>query len=224
MSNMKLKSSTLQFLKDLAVNNNRQWFAENKPAYNEAKADYEQFIGEIILMLNDQLDLNNINPKDCIYRIFKDVRFSKDGTPYKAEFGATISDKGKKGTNAAVHLYLTSDGNTRVDLGTCNLQPTELASIREQIDLNPTELTKFLNSKKFQNTFGNELIGDKVKTAPRGYSSDNENIELLRYKNYNIRSAINKQDLLNGQFGNKLSKIVADGTDFLNFINKSINN
>ena len=222
MSSIRLKTSTLAFLNDLAENNNKEWFQANKEQYNRAKDDFEEFVLKIISLFNEKLELSDVNPKECIYRIFKDVRFSKDGTLYKTEFGATIAKNGKKTNKAALHLYIKHDGEVFIDTGTCHVEPKDLANIRAAIDYDSSGLDHFLNSEDYKSLFDGELIGSRVKSAPRGYSQDHKSIELLRYKNFSIRAKFNTGDITSEGFEQKITKVVEAAEPFRDYLNQAI--
>lgn len=223
MSSLKLQPETLAFLADLDENNTREWFQANKERYQKAKDDFEQFISALITLLNDMLQLRGVDAKKCIYRIFKDVRFSKDGTLYKTEFGATIAAEGKKTQKTALHLYVKHDGKVYIDTGTCHLEPKDLARIRAAIDYDSSDFDNFLKSLEYEHLFGGELIGERVKSAPRGYALDHKSIELLRFKNFSVRSRLTSEELLEGGFEEKVMKIVKAAEPMRKYLNDALN-
>ena len=220
----KLKKETIQFLKDLENNNNREWFDQNRERYKEAKADFQEFVQSLINQLGVYWNLEGLEAKDCIYRIFKDVRFSKDKTPYKAEFGATIASKGKKSNEAGVHLYIKPNEHSFIDFGTCHLEPDDLRKIRQEIDYDPAPLKKFMDGSSFKETFKEELRGDQLKTAPKGYEKDHPDIALLRYKNFSVRSELPTSSLIEDNFDEKFEKVFKEGRPFIDFLNSAILN
>ena len=222
MSDLALQTGTIGFLQKLAANNNREWFQANKELYNMAKADFENFVSQLIQAFDHELGLKNVQAKSCIYRIYKDVRFSKDGTLYKNEFGATIAADGKKTTKAALHLYIKHDQQVFVDIGTCHMSPKDLAHVRSAIDYDASDLEAFLESIDFKETFAGKLIGDQLKSAPRGYSVDHKNIELLRYKNFSIRSVMKFEDLTSSEAEQQIRNIVKAAAPFRNYLNKAL--
>lgn len=223
MSDLKLNPDTLAFLGDLDQNNNKEWFQANKERYQKAKDDFESFVSSLIILLDDELQLGGVAAKNCIYRIFKDVRFSKDGTLYKTEFGATIAEEGKKTNKAALHLYVKHNGQVFIDTGTCHVEPRDLANIRAAIDYDSSDLDIFLKSREYEHFFGGEMIGDRVKSAPRGYTADNESIELLRYKNFSVRATLKSEELIADGFDEKVLKIVKAADPLRNYLNKALN-
>ena len=223
MNNLKLSPDTLAFLSDLDQNNNKEWFQANKARYQKAKDDFEHFVSGLITLLNNELQLGGVEPKNCIYRIFKDVRFSKDGTLYKTEFGATIAEEGKKTNKAALHLYVKHDGQVFIDTGTCHIGPKDLAKIRSAIDYDSSDFNDFLKSPGYYDLFGGELMGDRVKSAPRGYTTENKSIELLRYKNFSVRAKVKSEELLADGFDKKVLKIVKAAEPLRNYLNNALN-
>jgi len=172
-----LDSKTLKFLKDLSKNNNREWFHDNKKRYEIGLADAKTFQADFTERFKSVDDIEDTK----LYRIYRDVRFSKDKTPYNPSFRMSW-------TRRKPHLrggYFLAMGHDEVFIGGGFWQPNkeDLAHIRSQIAAEPQELRKILKSKKFKAMWG-ELKGDQLKTAPRGYEKDHPAVDLLRYKQY----------------------------------------
>ena len=176
-----LTQHTLQFLNNIAENNNREWFHANKKDYELVKIEFESFCSEILTGLSKfQEDLHNTTAKSCILRINRDIRFSLDKSPYKQYLGAGFGPGGK--SSGKVDFYLQIQPNESF-LGGGMWSPTsiQLANFRQEIDYNPSNLKKIIEKEDFVKYF-NEIHGEKVKNAPKGYSTDHPNIDLLRYK------------------------------------------
>ncbi len=217
-----IQKETLSFLGDLEKHNNREWFDKNRDRYQRAKKDFENFVQQLIDLLQGEWNLGPLDAKDCIYRIFKDVRFSKDKTPYKAEFGATIASGGKKSNEAGVHLYIKPNGQSFIDFGTCHLEPNDLKKIRQEIDYNPAPLKKFIESKTFFDFFNGQIKGEQLKTSPKGYDTDHPEIDLLRYKNFSLRSDFPTSKITTAKFKRLFKETFMAGKPFIDFFNSAI--
>jgi uncharacterized protein (TIGR02453 family) len=184
------------FLADLAENNNKEWFSANRNRYDEAKkmmiAFTEVLINEIRTF---DKDLPLIDPKSCIFRIFRDVRFSNDKSPYKTNFGSYIAPGGKKSEYAGYYFHIEPN-NCFVGGGCYMPQSENLKSIRDAIVETPEEYLEIIHSKEFKSTFG-EVWGDKVKTYPRGYDKNWKYIDLIRNKSYTAIAQLDSKNLDN---------------------------
>src|SRR4026207_2423805 len=146
-----LQSSTLKFLKDLKKNNNKPWFDANRERYEEAKADFANFIQQVIdVHSKKDKTLASLKAKDCMFRINRDVRFSKDKSPYKTNFGASINKGGKKAFGSAGYYFHLEPGGSFTGGGLYGPAPEELKKTRQEIDYNFTDFKKIIHSKKFR--------------------------------------------------------------------------
>lgn len=174
----------LHFLHQLAANNNRDWMTANKSFYLEAKEAFVDLIQELIqkIAVFDPT-VTDLQPKDCIFRINRDVRFSKNKAPYKINFGAAIAPGGKKSVVPGYYFQIQPD-NQSFTAGGAYMPPSNyLKSIRQEIDYNAESFASILNEPSFKRFFP-RLEGERLKTAPRGYSEDNPAIEWLRQKSF----------------------------------------
>ena len=211
----------LNFLAGLKKNNNREWFEANKKDYQKALKEFESIIAQLIKELAefDQL-IGTLKPKDCIFRIYRDVRFSKDKSPYKPNFGAAISRGGRKSNHALYYLHL-EDNNSFI-AGGIYMPPNDvLNKVRQEIDYNAMEFKKIISSSDFKKFFG-ELQGDKLKKAPKGYQPDDENIELLKFKSYLAVNNVSNQDVLKPNFIKYCLEVYEAMTPMNDFINRAI--
>lgn len=181
-----ISKNTLQFLKDLKNNNNRDWFLENKPRYETAKTEFEGFIDALIAEISKyDNSIGHHTGKECVFRIYRDVRFSKDKSPYKTHLGAHITSAAKKSeihTRAGYYIHI-GPGESMLAGGAYLPQGPWIKAIREEIAYNAADLKKIINGKKFKEYFG-EIEGEKLKKAPKGYEPDHPEIELLKYKSF----------------------------------------
>ncbi len=176
---------SLAFLKRLKNNNNREWFDSHKNDFIEAKLEFEEFVQKLIqsIVKFDKEVSPDLLAKDCVFRIYKDVRFSKDKTPYKTNFGASINPGGKKSLKAGYYFHLQPD-NIFIAGGNYMPMPDQLQAIRQEIDYNGDKLEKILKSKNYSAYFNGLDEEDKLKTVPKGYDKEHKQIELLKLKSF----------------------------------------
>jgi uncharacterized protein (TIGR02453 family) len=187
MTMTSISTTSFKFLKELTANNNRDWFQANKDRYQVAQTEAKAFLEEVEKALNkfDQIE------KKKLFRIYRDVRFSKDKTPYNTALRMSL---GRDGHYRRGGYYIQiGPGVTKVGGGFYNPNPADLKRIRDNIALDATPLRKILKSKAFKSNFG-ELLGEQLKTSPKGYDKEHPDIDLLRYKSmYVFRSFTDKE-------------------------------
>jgi uncharacterized protein (TIGR02453 family) len=171
----------LTFLNSLQKNNNRPWFEQNRPGYENARALWEGFVDELILGLGAIENMKGVTAKDCVMRIYRDVRFSKDKSPYKTGMGASIGPGGKKAYHFQYYLHLEPHDRSMVAGGMYDPETAQLNKFRAAISRDARKFKSIVGEKSFKHYYG-ELGGDKLKTAPQGYDREHPEIELLRLK------------------------------------------
>jgi len=176
-------SFVLSFLSDLKTNNNREWFEKNKDRYIQANNYFLDLVQNVIQEIGkfDQ-DIAYLDPKKCAYRIYRDVRFSRDKTPYKTHFGAEMAPGGRRSGLAGYYFHI-QPGESLVAGGVWHPSAENLTKIRQEIDYNSKDLKKIIEGRSFKEKFG-EIKGDKLKRAPKGYDPDHVDIELLTFKDF----------------------------------------
>jgi uncharacterized protein (TIGR02453 family) len=181
-----LQSSTLKFLKDLNKNNNKPWFDAHRNQYEEAKENFESFV-QVIIDKHGAKDesIKESVAKKCMFRINRDVRFSKDKSPYKNNFGASISRGGKKSVFAGYYFHL-QPGNSFVGGGIWMPMPDEIKKIRQEIDYCFDEFKKIVGSKKFKSVYNDLHTGDDVSLSkvPQGFEKDHPGAAYLKLKSW----------------------------------------
>lgn len=179
-----ISADTFKFLKDLAKNNNKEWFTANKKRYEEAKGDFEAFVTDLIKQIA-KFDpaIGNLEAKKCIFRIYKDIRFSKDKTPYKINMGANFSASPSKIHDMAGYYIHVEPGKSFLAGGAYMPQTPWINNIRQEIDYNTKEFKKIITASSFTKNF-KELQGEKLKTAPKGFPKDHPELGLLQYKSF----------------------------------------
>ncbi len=192
-----IEKSTFDFLKKLKRNNNREWFQENKNLYLEAQSNVHAWIDQLLHEMNKHDRLQTASAKESLYRIYNDVRFSKDKTPYSPRFAGYL--KREKPALRGGYYYWIKPGESRVGCGFTYPSPDDLKRIREDIDENFEDWRKILSGKKLKSTFG-QMQGETVKTAPRGFAKDHTAIELLRHKQFWFERSFTDKEVLSADF------------------------
>ena len=181
-----LQKETLKFLKDLKKNNNKPWFEEHRKAYEAAKSDFEK-LTVAVLKTTATFDatIANLQPKDCLFRINRDVRFAKDKSPYKTNFGMGISKGGKKAVSAGYYLHC-EPGEAFVGGGMWMPMPPELKKLRQEIDYHWDEFSQIISGKKFKTAYGDLVKTDEYSLSrpPKGYEESNPAIEYVKLKSF----------------------------------------
>jgi uncharacterized protein (TIGR02453 family) len=186
--------STLEFLKALKRNNNRTWFQDHRTDFDEANRAFEDFVGALIDELRPTEGFRGLTPKECIFRIYRDIRFSKDKTPYKTHMGAYIAEGGRKGMGIGYYIHV-SPGDSILAGGMHEPDPKRLDKFRKAIARDAAPFKKIIGARPFRDYFG-EVEGERLETAPRGYPQDHPEIDLLRMKQITVSRQIPDRDLL----------------------------
>jgi len=206
------------FLNGLKGHNNKAWFEEHRAAYEIAKGNFEAFVDQLIGEYGKTEDLGGITAKDCVMRIYRDTRFSKDKSPYKTNMGATIAPGGKKSTSLGYHLHMQPNNETLIAGGLYMPTPEQLASFRTAIDRDAAPFKAIINDKEFKKYFG-VLEGEKVKTVPQGYGRDHPEIELLRFKQVVVAHRLSDEMVLSPKFSTHAIKTFTAMKPFLDYLN-----
>ena len=175
--------STIDFLRKLARNNNREWFQANKKLFDAAQNNMTAFAGYLIGEIGKfDTGVANLDPKACVFRIYRDVRFSKDKSPYKTNLGMYLAPGGRKSMQPGYYFHV-QPGQSFIAGGKHMPDGGELLKIRTAIANNTGEFLKILGKKSYRDTFG-DLRGDKLKTAPKGFDPEHKAIEYLKLKEF----------------------------------------
>jgi uncharacterized protein (TIGR02453 family) len=188
---------SLEFLKDLAQNNNREWFLANKERYERARENVVDFTGKLLSVLHkvDPGIDEALDAKKCVMRIYRDIRFSKNKTPYKNNFGVSLPSLGLKSGGVEYYLHIMP-GAAFIGGGYWMPEATHLKAIRQEIDYNANDLRQIIDDKGFIKLFGDFRKQEQLKSVPREYSADNENIDLLKLKSFVAWHQIADADLV----------------------------
>jgi uncharacterized protein (TIGR02453 family) len=188
-----LQKSTIHFLSSLHKNNNKEWFEKNRKAYEGAKADFLELTQNLIKgIAKFDASIGHLEPKKCVFRINRDVRFSKNKAPYKNNMGASMNKGGKKIMKAGYYFHVEPSGESFVAGGIYMPENADLQKLRQEIDYNFTDFKKIVNSTSFLKQFKtlSDTEGMKLSRPPKGYETDNPAIEYLKYKSFIATSPI----------------------------------
>ena len=221
MSNELDLKPVFDFLNGLQKNNNRIWFEKNRSDYENAKATFESFVDELIVGFGKIEDLKGVTAKDCIMRIYRDVRFSKDKSPYRTNMGAMIASGGKKSARLGYYLHLAPHNESMMAGGLYQAETGQLNKFRSAIDRNAQPFKAIINDKKFRQYFGT-LDGEKLKTAPQGYDRDHPEIELLRLKQIVAIHHVSDEKVFSPRFSAHVLDTFTVMKPFLDYLNSVI--
>jgi uncharacterized protein (TIGR02453 family) len=217
-----IKKETLQFLKNLRANNDREWFNINKDKFISASENFIEFVNELIAEVSKfDRTVSGLDAKNCVFRIYRDTRFSKDKSPYKTYFGATLMGKGKGCGVAGYYLHL-EPGNTFLAGGVHMTEPSKLKAIREEISENGKAFLKIINDKKFKDNF--VIEGEKLVKVPQGFDKEDPMGEYLKYKELMIHHAVADREAVSEGFMKYCARIFAAMVPFNAFVNKLVMN
>ena len=216
MNNVDLKP-VFDFLSGLKEHNDKSWFEEHRADYELARERFESFVDQLIFSYGSVEDLGGITAKDCVMRIYRDTRFSKDKSPYKTNMGATIAPGGKKSTRLGYHLHLQPGNQSLIAGGLYMPSPEQLAKFRKAIDQDAAPFQAILEDNEFNKYFGS-VEGEKVKTAPQGYSGAHPEIELLRFKQVVAVHHESDEAVLSSTFAEHTIKVFKAMKPFLDYL------
>ncbi|WP_407428561.1 DUF2461 domain-containing protein [Arcticibacter sp.] len=193
---MKIEQSTFAFLNSLSENNNREWFQQHKDDYEAARENVLAFTQELIKGIGsfDPTIPSALDAKACVMRIYRDVRFSLNKLPYKTNFGIGISAAGKNFPGPGYYIHIEPNVSF-VGGGTWHPAADELRNIRQEIDYNFSQWLSILENKDFKTEFGGLDTEDRLKTSPKGYSSDHPGIEYLKLKSFVVSKQLSNKQL-----------------------------
>jgi len=212
----------LQFLGKLKENNTREWFAENKKEYDNANKALLTMLGELIPVIQ-RIDptIGVLAPKDCVFRIYRDTRFSPDKTPYKTNMGAYFARGGRKSVFAGYYMHL-EPGSSMLAGGIWMPEPETLKKIRQEIYYNSPEFKGLLESKSFKDNFGVLSEEGKLKNPPRDFPADFPDIDLLKHKNYTMFHSLDDDTVCSESFLEKFTQIFTAMKPVNDFLNRAI--
>ena len=202
----KIEASTLNFLKKLSKNNNREWFTENKDQYITAQQNVLNVVETLIEKIGEfDEEILKIDPKKSLFRIYRDVRFSKDKSPYKTNFGAGLGmGKGNKISGYYLHV---EPGKSFLAGGVYQPETSVLKEIRKEISMNAKEFLEILERDDFRNNFRGLSVEGKLKRVPNGFEKDDPMAEFLKLKNFIVVHPISDDALMGENVTKNIAKI-----------------
>ena len=216
-----IEKSTLDFLKKLKKNNDRTWFNDHKDEYVDALANFTDLVAILLHNISGfDESLIGVQPKECLFRIYRDVRFSKDKSPYKTWLSASMKGGGKNEIFPGYYIHL-EPGNTYLGGGIWHPPKETLQNIREYFVDHHTEFEKIVFGKTYKNHFG-EMGGEQLKTAPKGYPKDHPQIRWLRYKDFLAGCSKNDVDMTSEKIIPGFTEDYKAMFPFINFLRKAI--
>lgn len=220
-----LQSGTLKFLKGLSRNNHKEWLDAHRMDYEMAKSDFHQLVEQVLRSLEKKdPSLASLQPKDCIFRINRDVRFSKNKSPYKTNMGASIRAGGKKSLLAGYYIHIEPGGKSFVGGGLYMPDPATLHQVRQEIDYNWEEFSRLLRAPGFKKSYGSLEKGEGMVLSrePKGYEKDNPAIEFLKMKSFVATLPLTDQQLVEKNLLRELLQALNHLQPLLQFLNRAI--
>ena len=218
---VQISENTLQFLSNLALNNNKDWFTENKAVYTNAQQNMISFIENLITEMGKFDDeILKIDPKKTLFRIYRDVRFSKDKSPYKTNMGASLG-MGKGSQKAGYYLHV-EPGKSFLAAGIYMPDSAALKTIRKEISLYSDDFLKVINDKNFKSLFKELDQEDQLKKIPQGFENEDPMAEFLKLKNYIVVYSLKDEDLMKKEAAKKFTEIFKAAKPLNDFLNRAL--
>jgi uncharacterized protein (TIGR02453 family) len=212
----------LHFLSELKENNNKEWFDQNRERYQESRKKMlflTELINQEVLKFDPEIGIQD--PKDCVFRIFRDVRFSNDKTPYKTNMGSFMAPGGRKSIRAGYYIHL-EPGGSFVGGGSYHPEANVLKAMRTEIFDRPEDFKDLVYKKSFQKVYP-EMYDDKLKTAPKGFPADFAEIDLLKYKSYAFTSRIPDEIVVSDNYVSIVVSSLKELSPVNRFLNDALN-
>jgi uncharacterized protein (TIGR02453 family) len=207
----------LSFLAALGENNSKAWFDKHRGEYEAGRAEFERFTNYLIDQLRESENLGPLSAKDCISRINRDIRFSKDKSPYRTNLWAEIAPGGRKATRLGYHVAV-GPGHSIVAGGMYMPTPDQLGAFRRAIDKDAAAFKEVTRAKQFVDQFG-QVEGERLKTAPQGYDRAHPEIELLQLKQATALHRFADEDVLQPDFPGRVVAACRAMKPFLEYLN-----
>ncbi|MEI7490588.1 MAG: DUF2461 domain-containing protein [Bacteroidota bacterium] len=218
-----MNTTVIDFLELLKVNNNRDWFQANKKMYDAAKLEMEAFVDNLIPQIAAfEPSVKYVTAKECMFRIFRDVRFSKDKSPYKTNMGAWITKGGRKSPGPGYYLHI-QPGESMLAGGVYMPEPDQLKKIRQEIYYNADEFKAILGNSSSKKYFDSLSDWDKQKLAPRDFPKDFPDIDLLKYRHYTVAYMLSDKQLVSKDFSKLVLKVFSLMQPLNAFLERALN-
>ncbi len=218
-----LQTTTLKFLKDLKKNNNKPWFDDHRMQYETTRTDFYSMVEKLIpAIATFDEPIGRLTVKECVFRINRDVRFSKDKSPYKNNMACYFNKAGKNGLGAGYYLHI-EPGKSIAAGGIWVPEPAILAGIRQEIDYNFTDWKKIIENKKFKKDFTEGITSNETLVRPpKGYAENNPAINFLKMKSFVVRKNLTDADIQHKIFVTEAAKIFKTMKPLIDFINTAL--
>lgn len=217
MSKASIKPSNFEFLKLIKKNNDRDWFNAHKERYLTELKNIELFADALLIEMNKHDAIETVSGKKSLHRIYRDVRFSKDKTPYNSHWGGGFK-RATKARRGSYYFHL-EPGNSFVAGGFWGPEPADLKRIRDEFTYDAKSFRAIIKNKNFINTFGS-LKGEQIKTTPKGFDADDKAIDLLRYKQFLLIKKFTDKEVLSNDFVKTLSVTFKQMRPFLDYMSE----
>ncbi|EIW69854.1 hypothetical protein TREMEDRAFT_29389 [Tremella mesenterica DSM 1558] len=220
----RISTNTLNFLKNLQIpeRNDREWFRAHEPSFRQAEKEWQAFVGKIQgKFQNADGEVPILPPKDIIHRIYRDVRFSSDKTPYKKSFSLTTSRGGRKGVWAKYHLSISPNDRSILAAGIWCPDKNEIMTFRSNVERRSEEFRNVIGDPTFVKFFGEPKVGkdgerrnvfgheDMLKVKPKGYEKDHKDIDLLKLRSVAVVHKFTDEQVLADDFGDEVERVVS---------------
>lgn len=213
-----ITKENLDFLTDLSANNNREWFTENKKRYDLNHNNIISFADELLVLMNKHDVIETPTGKKSLYRIYRDVRFSKDKSPYKSNWAGGFQ-RATKLRRGGYYFHIQPGNQSFLGGGFWAPNKEDLQRIREDISADPSELRAILSDKNFVSTFGS-LMGEQLKTAPKGFDKEDPAVDLIRYKQFIFGKNFTDKEVLDPNFVNVANETFKKMRPFFDYMSE----
>lgn len=212
----------IHFLQLLETNNDRDWFNANRPIYEKAREQFELSLTSIIAGISSfDATIGLLTAKECMFRIYRDVRFSKNKLPYKTNMGASIKSGGRKSGNSGYYLHIES-GQSFIGGGIYMPEAETLKKIRQEIYFNAEEFKSIIGHADFKKAFGGLSTEDMLKRPPKDFPSDFPDIDLLKYKSYVVGHSLTDEEVVSENLATAAIHASKAMKPFIDFLNRAI--
>lgn len=200
MQNKGITPAVFSFLKKLEKNNNRDWFTQHKKEFKALEADMKSFFADLSEEVKTHDEIEGVK----IFRIYRDVRFSKNKTPYKINFSSSLTRAGAR-LRGGYYTHVEPNNASFIAAGFWQPNKEDLMRIRKELELDASEFRQVIGASSFKNVWG-DLVGDEVKTAPKGFDKAHQNIDLIKKKQFIFTRKFTDQEVLDPNFMNEVNR------------------
>lgn len=213
------REKLIPFLKKIKTNNNKEWFDKNRSEYETAREELIELFGDIVKKVGKfDASVASTDPRKALFRINRDIRFSKDKSPYKTNMGAYMADGGKKSPKAGYYLHI-EPGNCFMAGGVWMPEPEQLKKVRQEIDYNGKELEKIIKAKEFKTLFGKMSEEDKLTKVPKDFDPESPFAEYLKLKSFIVVHSFSDKQFTDPKFADYCAKVFKAIHPFNKFLN-----